>query len=149
MRFLATLAFTLLTTLLMAQGTLPPTATFHVKESNAFWEAAVTDTMERCVINAGNIAIMNTSFPMEKNISRQMSFKLTNANGEGRTVNGQVAGIAEFGGQQYYTAELEIGLNRATSIEYHTMECILTDLTGSDHRLIIGRELLGADFKMD
>lgn len=149
MRFLATLAFTLLTTLLKAQGTLPTTAAFHVKESNAIWEAAVTDTMERCVINAGNIAIMNTSFPMEKNITRQMSFKLTNANGEGRTVNGRVAGIAEFGGQQCYTAELEIGLNLATRIEYRTMECILADLTESDHRLIIGRSLLGPDFKLD
>ncbi|MCF8258070.1 MAG: hypothetical protein K9J06_10965 [Flavobacteriales bacterium] len=133
----------------VAQQKIGPAETFHVKESNVMWSAAVTDTLELCVINAENIAIMNTSFPKEKNITKQVSFKLRNANGEGRTVNGRVEGIANFGGEQLYTAMLEIGLNLGDRWEYRTVPCILADLSASEHRLIIGRNWLGEDFTVE
>jgi len=139
----------LLLNVCIAQQKIEAQSAFHVKESNVFWDAAVTDTLEFCVINAGSIAIMNTSFPKEKNITKQVSFKLRNANGEGRTVNGRVAGVADFGGEQYYTAELEIGLNLGDRWEYRTVQCILADLSASDTKLLIGRNWLGEDFTVE
>jgi len=143
--FLTTIAMLALN-VCIAQQKIDAQGTFHVKESNAFWEATVSDTMELCVINAGSIAIMNTSFPKEKNITKQVSFKLRNANGEGRTVNSRVAGVADFGGEQLYTAELEIGLNLGDRWEYRMVQCILADLSASDTKLIIGRNWLGEEF---
>jgi hypothetical protein len=133
----------------IAQQKIDVQSTFHVKESNVFWDATVTDTIELCVINAGNIAIMNTGFPKEKNITKQVSFKLRNANGEGRTVNGRVAGVANFGGEQLYTAELEIGLNLGDRWEYRVVQCILAELSAADIKLIIGRNWLGEDFTIE
>lgn len=133
----------------IAQQKIAPQGAFHVKESNVFWEATVTDTLGLCVINAGNIAIMNTSFPKEKNIAKQVSFKLRNANGEGRTVNGRVAGVASFDGEQLYTTELEVGLNLGDRWEYRIVQCVLADLSSADFKLIVGRNWLGEDFTVE
>lgn len=130
----------------IAQQAVSRISTFHVKESNAHWEALVNDSLEHCVINAGNIAVMNATFPKEKNITKQVSFKLANAEGAGRTVNGRVAAVVDFGGQAHYTAELTIGLNLGDRWEYRTVQCILADLSAYDQQLIIGSNWLGDDF---
>jgi len=136
----------LLPALALGQTPIPSTASFHVKESNVFWSAQVTDTLELTVIDAGNIAIRNTSFPREKNIDKEASFKLTNESGEGRTVNGRITGVVLFREKQLYTTELEIGFNLGDRWEYRTVQCILADLSTEEHRLIIGRNWLGEDF---
>jgi len=133
----------------LCQTAIPSIASFHVKESNVLWNAQVTDTLELCVIDAGNIAIMNTGFPREKNISKEASFKLTNESGEGRTVNGRITGVVDFQGKQFYTAELEIGHNLGDRWEYRKVQCVLADLSAEAHRLIIGRNWLGEDFKVE
>jgi len=141
--------FMLLPALALGQTAIPSTASFHVKESNVFWNAQVTDTLELTVIDAGNIAIMNTSFPREKNIGKEASFKLTNEVGEGRTVNSRIKDVVMFDGKQLYTAELEIGHNLGDRWEYRMVECILADLSAQEHRLIIGRNWLGEDFRTE
>lgn len=133
----------------LGQTVIPSTATFHVKESNVFWNAQVIDTLELTVIDAGNIAIRNTSFPREKNIDKEASFKLTNESGEGRTVNGRIAGVVSFKEKELYTTELEIGYNLGDRWEYRTVQCILADLSSEEHRLIIGRNWLGENFKVE
>ena len=136
----------LIPVLAFGQTAVPSTTSFHVKESNVFWNAQVTDTLELTVIDAGNIAIRNTSFPREKNIDKEASFKLTNESGEGRTVNGRITGVVFFKEKQLYTTELEIGFNLGDRWEYRTVQCILADLSTEEHRLIIGRNWLGEDF---
>lgn len=131
-----------------AQKELSSVETFHVKESNVFWKADVTDTLNLSVIHAEHIAIMNTSFPKEKNITKQVSFKLKNTDGEGRAVNGRIKGVADFNGQQLYTAELEIGITSEGNWEYRKVECILADLSDQPHRLIVGKNWLGTDFSV-
>lgn len=143
------LLFLLLPAVSFCQTVIPSIASFHVKESNVFWNARVTDTLELSVIDAGNLAIMNTSFPRKKNISKEASFKLTNESGEGRTVNGRITGVVDFNGKQLYTAALEIGHNLGDRWEHRTVQCILADLSGEAHRLIIGRNWLGEDFKVE
>lgn len=130
----------------VAQKSISTQELFHVKASNVYWSAQVSDTEDMCVINAGSIAIMNASFPKENNIHRQVSFKLRNENGEGRTVNGVIAGVADYNGQQLYTAELEIGFNNGVAWDYRTVQCILADLSASESMLIIGRNWLGVDY---
>lgn len=147
MRIIFLLSLSLMNVMLcIAQERIAALETFHVKESNAYWKAHVTDSLEFCVINAGNIAIMNTSFPKEKNITKQVSFRLRNADDEGRTVNGRIAGVTTFGDQQLYTAELELGLNLGDRWEYRKVQCILADLTESPFKLLVGRNWLGSDF---
>lgn len=133
----------------LAQDRVGAVETFHVKESNVYWKAQVTDTLEFCVINAGNIAIMNTSFPKEKNISKQVSFRVRNADGEGRTVNSRIAGVVSYGGEQLYTAELEVGHSFGDRWEYRTVQCILADLTEKEFKLIVGSNWLGADIRLE
>ena len=140
--------FMLVPVLSLGQTIIPSTASFHVKESNVFWNAQVIDTLELTVIDAGNIAIRNTSFPREKNIDKEASFKLTNESGEGRTVNGRITGVVFFREKQLYTTELEIGHNLGDRWEYRTVQCILADLSADEHRLIIGRNWLGEDFRV-
>ncbi len=148
MRTVLLLSIGLMNTMLCtAQERIGTAETFHVKESNVYWKAHVTDSLEFCVINAGNIAIMNTSFPKEKNITKQVSFRLRNADDEGRTVNGRIAGVATYGDQQLYTAELEVGLNLGDRWEYRKVQCILADLSEAPFKLMVGRNWLGSDFR--
>ena len=117
----------------------------HVKESNVLWTAGVTDTLEYCVINANSIAVMNASFPKEKNITRQISFKVKNKDGEGRTVNSIVKGIADWNGKKCYTVELTLGMNFMTEKVNRKVECILADLEGAPYKLYVGKNWLGDD----
>jgi hypothetical protein len=91
---------------------------------------------------------MNASFPKEKNVSKQISFKLRNSNDQGRTVNGRVTGLVDWNGQQLYTAELEIGINLSSRWEYRKVNCVLADLTENEHKLIIGKNWLGEDIEV-
>ena len=117
----------------------------HVKESNVLWTAGVTDTLKYCVINANSIAVMNASFPKEKNITRQISFKVKNKDGEGRTVNSVVKDIAEWNGKKCYTVELELTMNFMSHKESRKVECILADLEDAPYRLYVGQNWLGDD----
>ncbi|MBP9153259.1 MAG: hypothetical protein KBF73_13315 [Flavobacteriales bacterium] len=128
--------------------TLSPLETLQVKESNVFWKAELDSTSEYTVINASSIAVMNASFPKEKNITKQISFKLKNGDGEGRTVNGKVTGLVNWNGQQLYTAELEIGINLSSKWEYRKVNCVLADLTEKEHKLLIGKNWLGDDIEV-
>ncbi|MCF8461039.1 MAG: hypothetical protein K9G46_09955 [Flavobacteriales bacterium] len=128
--------------------TLSPQETLQVKESNVFWKAELDSTSEHTVINASSIAVMNASFPKEKNITKQISFKLKNGEGEGRTVNSKVTGVVNWNGQQLYTAELEIGINLITKWEYRKVNCVLADLTEKEHKLLIGKNWLGDDIEV-
>jgi len=115
----------------------------HVKESNAIWYAVVSDTLEFCVINAHSIAVINATFPKEKNVSRPVSFKVKNKKGEGRTINATVTGIANWNGKSYYMAELELGMNFSTHFVYRKVNCILTNLEDAEHLLYVGKNWLG------
>lgn len=120
----------------------------HVTESNVLWKAAVTDTLKLCVINANSVAVMNASFPKEKNITKPVSFKVQNEAGEGRTVNATVVGVAEWNGTKYYTAELEVGMNFMTHKVYRKVECILADLENAPYKLYVGKNWLGDDMEL-
>ena len=120
----------------------------HVKESNVLWTAGVTDTMKLCAINAGSIAVMNASFPMEKNVTRQVSFKVKNNDGEGRTINSVVKGIATWNGIKCYTVELELGMNFMTHMVNRKVECILADLEDAPYKLYVGSNWLGDDMEL-
>lgn len=117
----------------------------HVKESNVLWAAGVTDTLDHCVINSNSIAVMNATFPKEKNIGRQVSFKVKNKEGEGRTINSVVKGIANWNGKQCYTVELELGMNFMTHKVNRKVECILADLEGAPYKLYVGKNWLQDD----
>ena len=143
------IAFLMISFAIQAQKiTLSPLETLHVKESNVFWKAELDSTSEYTVINASSIAVMNASFPKEKNITKQISFKLKNGDGEGRTVNGKVTGVVNWNGQQLYTAELEIGINLSSKWEYRKVNCVLADLTEKEHKLLIGKNWLGNDIEV-
>lgn len=143
------LAFVLTSFSVQAQKvTLSPLETVQVKESNVYWKAELDTSSEHTIINALSIAVMNTSFPKEKNVDKQISFKLRNGEGEGRTVNGKVTGVVDWNGQQLYTAELEIGINLASRWEYRKVNCVLADLTENEHKLIIGKNWLGDDIEV-
>lgn len=120
----------------------------HVKESNVIWGAGVTDTLEYCVINANSIAVMNASFPKEKNITRQISFKVKNKDGEGRTVNSVVKGIAEWDGKKCYTVDLTLGMNFMTDKVNRKVECILADLEDAPYKLYVGKNWLQDDMQV-
>jgi len=128
--------------------TLSSLETLQVKESNVFWKAKLDSTSEHTVINASSIAVMNASFPKEKNITKQISFKLKNEDGEGRTVNSKVTGVVNWNGQQLYTAELEIGINLSSNWEYRKVNCVLADLTENEHKLLIGKDWLGDNIEV-
>ena len=87
-------------------ATLSPLETVQVKESNVYWKAAMNTTSDLTVINSTSIAVMNGSFPMEKNVTKNISFKLKNGDGQGRTMNGIVSRVIEWNGQQLYTIQL-------------------------------------------
>lgn len=143
------LAFILLAFSVQAQKiTLSSSETFQVKESNVYWKAEVDSGSAYTIINASSIAVMNASFPKEKNVTKQISFKLRNEDNQGRTVNGKVSGLVDWNGQQLYTAELEIGINLLTRWEYRKVNCVLADLTKSEHKLIIGKNWLGNDVEV-
>lgn len=127
---------------------LSPLETMQVKESNVFWKAELDTNSEHTIINASSIAVMNASFPKEKNIDKQISFKLKNGDDQGRTVNGKVTGLVDWNNQQLYTAELEIGINLSTRWEYRKVSCVLADLTENKHKLIIGKNWLGDDVEV-
>lgn len=140
------LAFVLMPFLTQAQKiALSPLETVQVKESNVYWKAELDSNSEYTIINASSIAVMNASFPKEKNVTKQISFKLRNGDDLGRTVNGIVTGLVDWNGQQLYTAELEIGINLLTQWEYRKVNCVLADLTENEHKLIIGKNWLGDD----
>ena len=120
----------------------------HVKESNVLWTAAVSDTMEYCVINANSVAVMNASFPKEKNITRQISFKVKNKDGEGRTINSTVAGVANWNGTKHYVVQLEVGMNFQTHKVYRKVDCILADLEEAPYKLYVGKNWLGDDMEV-
>lgn len=120
----------------------------HVKESNVLWNAAITDTLNYCVINANSIAVMNASFPKEKNITRQISFRVKNEKAEGRTINSTVSGLAEWNGSKHYTVVLELGVNFQTHMTYKKVDCILADLTDSEFKLLVGKNWLGDDLEL-
>ena len=128
--------------------TLSPLETVHVKESNVYWKAELDSTSEYTIINSSSIAVMNASFPMEKNITKQISFKLKNGDGQGRTVNGTITGLVDWNGQELYTAELEIGINLSSRWEYRKVNCVLANLSESAHQLIIGKDWLGSDIEV-
>jgi hypothetical protein len=143
------LAFVLIPILTQAQKiTLSPLKTVQVKESNVYWKAKLDSNSEHTIISASSIAVMNASFPKEKNVSKQISFKLRNSNDQGRTVNGRVTGLVDWNGQQLYTAELEIGINLSSRWEYRKVSCVLADLTENEHKLIIGKNWLGEDIEV-
>lgn len=121
----------------------------NVKESNVLWSASVSDTLKYCVINANSIAVMNASFPKEKNITRQISFKVKNEKGEGRTINSVVKGVTDWRGEKCYTVELELGMNFMTEMVYRKVECILADLEGDKHKLFVGQNWLGDDMEVE
>ena len=100
------------------------------------------------VINSSSIAVMNGSFPMEKNITKNISFKLKNGDGQGRTVNGIVSGVVDWNGEQLYTTQLEIGVNLSSRWEYRKVDCVLADLSEAEHKLIIGKNWLGKDIEV-
>lgn len=140
------LAFVLIPLAIQAQKiTLSPLETVQVKESNVYWKAELDSSLQYTVINSSSIAVMNASFPKEKNVTKQISFKLRNGDDQGRTVNGKVTGLVEWNGQQLYTAELEIGINLSTRWEYRKVNCVLADLSEQEHKLIIGKDWLGDD----
>ena len=120
----------------------------HVIESNVRWTAAVSDTTALCAINAHSIAVMNASFPMEKNVSRQISFKVKNKDGEGRTINSVVKGIADWNGKKCYIVELEIGVNFRAHEVYKKTGCLLTDLHDSAYKLYLCTNWLGEDIEL-
>lgn len=128
--------------------TLSEYETMQVKESNVFWEAKFDTTLDYTLINARSIAVMNASFPKEKNVTKHISFKLRNAQNEGRTVNGRITGLVQWNDQQLYTVELEIGINLSTQWEYRKVHCALADLSESENQLIIGRNWLGNDVQI-
>ena len=143
------LAFVLISFLTYAQKiALSPLETVQVKESNVYWKAELDSNSEYTIINALSIAVMNASFPKEKNVTKQISFKLRNGDDQGRTVNGIVTGLVDWNGQQLYTAELEIGINLSTQWEYRKVNCVLADLTENEHKLIIGKNWLGDDIEV-
>jgi hypothetical protein len=117
----------------------------HVKESNVLWTGGVTDTLDLCVINANSIAVMNASFPKEKNITRQISFKVANKDGEGRTINSVVKGVADWNGKKCYTVELTLGMNFMTHKVDRKVECILADLENAPYKIYVGKNWLGDD----
>ena len=128
--------------------TLSPLETVQVKESNAFWKAQLDPKSEITAINSSSIAVMNASFPMEKNVTKNISFKLKNGDGQGRTVNGVISGLEEWNGEKYYTAKLNIGVNVLSKWEYREVECVLADLSESEYKLIIGKNWLGNDIEV-
>ncbi len=128
--------------------TLSPLETVHIKESNVYWKAKLDGKAIHTVVNASSIAVMNTSFPMEKNITKQISFKLGNADNQGRTVNGKVTGVVEWNEQKYYTAELEIGIHLSSRWEYRKVNCVLADLSEEEYKLLIGKNWLGDDVEV-
>lgn len=128
--------------------TLSPLETVHVKESNVYWKAELDSTSEYTIINSSSIAVMNASFPMEKNVTKQISFKLVNGDGQGRTVNGRVTGLVNWNGQEHYTAELEIGINLSTKWEYRKVNCVLANLSDYEHKLLIGKNWFGSDIEV-
>lgn len=143
-------AFLILTsTSVLAQTmTLSPLETVQVKESNVFWKAQLEPESKVTVINSSSIAVMNASFPMEKNVTKNISFKLKNGDGQGRTVNGTVTGLVEWNGEKYYTAKLQIGVNVLSKWEYREADCVLADLSKSEYKLIIGKNWLKDDIEV-
>lgn len=140
------IAFVLAFSVVHAQElTFSPQETVQVKESNVFWKAQLDTNSAYTIINASSIAVMNASFPKEKNVTKQISFKLRNEEDKGRTVNGKVTGLVDWNGQQLYTVELEIGINLSTRWEYRKVNCVLADLTENEHKLILGKNWVGND----
>ncbi|MGB0368625.1 MAG: hypothetical protein ACPGD8_04420 [Flavobacteriales bacterium] len=133
---------------LTAQITLSPLETVQVKESNVYWKAKLDSALKTTVINSSSIAVMNGSFPMEKNVTKNISFKLKNGDNQGRTVNGIITGIAEWNGEQLYTAELEIGINLSSKWEYRKVNCVLADLSKDEYKIIVGKNWLGDDIEV-
>lgn len=129
-------------------ATLSPLETVQVKESNVYWKAEMEPDSDVTVINSSSIAVMNGSFPMEKNITKNISFKLKNGDGQGRTVNGIVSGVVDWNGEQLYTTQLEIGVNLSSRWEYRKVDCVLADLSEAEHKLIIGKNWLGKDIEV-
>ncbi|MCF8275818.1 MAG: hypothetical protein K9J17_03705 [Flavobacteriales bacterium] len=143
------LAFVLVSISMHAQKiSLSPLETVQVKESNVFWKAELDSNSALTIINSSSIAIMNASFPKEKNVTKSISFKLRNGDDQGRTVNGTVTGVVDWNGQQLYTVELEIGINLSSRWEYRKVNCVLADLTDHEHKLIIGKNWLGDDIEV-
>lgn len=120
----------------------------HVTETNVLWTASVVDTLKYCVINANSIAVMNATFPKEKNISREVSFKVKNREGEGRTVNSAITGVAEWKGVKYYTVKLDVGMNFQSRKVYRKVDCILADLESDEFKMYIGKNWLGDDMQV-
>lgn len=144
------IAFVLAFSVVHAQElTFSPIETVQVKESNVFWAAELDTVSAYTIINASSIAVMNASFPKEKNVTKQISFKLRNEEDKGRTVNGKVTGLANWNGQQLYTVELEIGINLSTRWEYRKVNCVLADLTENEHKLILGKNWVGNDMVVE
>lgn len=110
--------------------------------------ASVVDTLKYCVINANSIAVMNASFPKEKNITREVSFKVKNKEGEGKTVNSTITGVAEWNGVKCYTVLLDVGMNFQTHKVYRKVDCILADLEKDEFKLYVGKNWLGDDMKL-
>lgn len=133
---------------LTAQTTLSRLENVQVKESNVYWKGELDPKLETTVINSSSIAVFNGSFPMEKNVTKNISFKLKNADGQGRTVNGIITGVGEWNGEQFYTAELEIGINISSSWEYRKVICVLADLSKHEHKTVIGKNWLGDDVQV-
>ena len=149
MKYLFSLLFILTSSVVFSQKmTLSPLETVQVKESNVFWKAQLDPKSDVTVINGSSIAVMNASFPMEKNISKNISFKLKNGDGQGRTVNATVTGLMEWNDQKYYTAKLNIGVNVLSKWEYREVDCVLADLSRSEYKLIIGKNWLGNDIEV-
>ncbi len=124
---------------------LAPVEMVQVKESNVLWQANLDTGSVHTIINASSIAVMNASFPKEKNVTKQISFKLKNADGAGRTVNSTVSGVVDWNGQKHYTVLLEIGVDLRTRWEYRKVNCVLADLSENEHKLILGQNWLGDD----
>ena len=112
---------------------------FEVRESNVKWAADIDTTLEYTAIHAERIAVSNGGPSMEANIGNPMTFKLLNKDGEGRTVNGRVNGLATINGKTYYTALLELGLYFDAELIWKKVPVVLMDRTNEEYRLVVGR----------
>lgn len=106
-----------------------------VKESGFYWETKIDSTSEYSLINASRIVVFNNTYPISKNIGKEINFTLTNEKGEKRTVNSKVSETVTYNGEDKYIVELTLDYNRSEK----KVKVILADLTASEQKLIAGK----------
>lgn len=106
-----------------------------VKESGFYWETKIDSTSQYSIINASRIVVFNNTYPISKNIGKEINFALTNEKGEKRTVNSKVSETATYNGEDKYIIELTFDYNRSEK----KVKVILADLSDSEQKLIAGK----------